>query len=229
MSANETNLDDELKEQLTETNKIGSGQFGWVYRVTKDHSKYALKEIQLTEQLNEDEKKYLRELSIMEKLDDNHVVGYVMSWTTPTVIYIMMELCECDLNVLIESMKKIFKSKDNVEPNHFEYFVSYHIFHEIAQGVHYIHTQTPPIMHRDLKPTNILMASDGSLKLGDFGLAKVRDKGSVTHTAGVGSERFIAPEVSISSNNHHYNESCDMFSLVWRYQMKVTRKESQIE
>ena len=124
------------------------------------------------------------------------MVGYVMSWTTPTVIYIMMELCECDLNVLIESMTAIFKCADNVEPNHFEYFVSYHIFHEIALGVHYIHTQTPPIMHRDLKPTNILMASDGSLKLGDFGLAKVRDKGSMTNTVGVGCETYIAPEVT---------------------------------
>ena len=48
MSANETNINDELKAQLTETNKIGSGQFGLVYKVTKDHIEYALKEIQLT-------------------------------------------------------------------------------------------------------------------------------------------------------------------------------------
>ncbi|CAG2164904.1 unnamed protein product [Oppiella nova] len=229
MSTNE-DIDDELKAQLTEPNKIGSGKFGSVYNVTKDHIKYALKEIKLTEKLNENEKKYLRELSIMEKLDNSHVVGYVKSWTTPTVIYIMMELCECDLNVLIKSMTAIFKCADNVEPNHFEFFVSYHIFHEIAQGVHYIHTQTPPIMHRDLKPPNILMASDGSLKLGDFGLAKVRDKGSMTHTVGVGNETFIAPEVSGPKPlHHHYNELCDMYSLVWRYQMIVTRKELQIE
>jgi len=149
----------------------------------------------------------------MKELNNSHVVGYVMSWITPTFIYIMMELCECDLNVLIKSMTAIFKCADNVEPNHFEYFVSYHIFHEIAQGVHYIHTQTPPIMHRDLKPPNILMASDGSLKLGDFGLAKVRDKGSMTNTVGVGCETYIAPEVSDPNSNHHYNELCDMYSL----------------
>ncbi|CAG2164903.1 unnamed protein product [Oppiella nova] len=131
-----------------------------------------------------------------------------------------MELCECDLNVLIESMKKIFKSKDNVEPNHFEYFVSYSIFYEIAQGIHYIHSFNPhPIMHRDLKPSNILMDKNGVLKLADFGLAKVVE-GSVTHTSVVGAAFYRAPEVG-NGLGSHYKQSADMYSLVYPNQVKL--------
>ncbi|CAG2171398.1 unnamed protein product [Oppiella nova] len=170
----------------------------------------------------------IREVSIMKSLNSVHVVTINDIWCSPNTAYIIMELCDCDLNVLIDSMQIIYKFGDCVEPNEFEYFISLSIFTEIAQGVNYIHTQTRPIIHKDLKPANILMAKDCSLKLSDFGLAKVLvDKGSITHTAGAGSEWFIAPEVSISSNNHHYNESCDMYSLVWRYQIIVTRKELQ--
>ncbi|CAG2161852.1 unnamed protein product [Oppiella nova] len=201
--------------------ELGFGDYGTVYKVTSAHNQHvALKVIPMLEQLIENKKKYLREMSVMKRLNNyDIVVKYIKSWSTPHFTYILMELCECDLNVLIKSMTDIFKIKDNVEPNQFEYFVSFTIFNDIAQGVHYIHSQDPPIMHRDLKPTNILMTSDGKLKLADFDLAKVlsdtitKSGRSITHTAGVGSEKFIAPEVSHSSNNHHYNELCDMFSL----------------
>ncbi|CAG2161853.1 unnamed protein product [Oppiella nova] len=130
-----------------------------------------------------------------------------------------MELCECDLNALIDSMKGLTKCGDNVEPNHFEYFVSFSIFYEIAQGVHYIHSFKPhPIMHRNLKPSNILMDRNGVLKLADFGLAKMVE-GSVTHMMDVGAEIYRAPGVSQSSPNPHYTQSADIYSLVYPKQM----------
>ncbi|CAG2168104.1 unnamed protein product [Oppiella nova] len=160
----------------------------------------------------------LRELSIMKNLKDNHVVEYNMSWTRDGFSYILMELCECDLNALINSMKGLTKCGDNVEPNHFEYFVSFSIFYEIAQGVHYIHSFKPhPIMHRDLKPSNILMDKNGVLKLADFGLAKVVE-GSVTHTSEVGSAFYRAPEVGKGLRSH-YKQSADMYSLVYPNQV----------
>ncbi|CAG2164901.1 unnamed protein product [Oppiella nova] len=160
-----------------------------------------------------------------------------MSWTKDGFSYILMELCECDLNALIDSMKGLTKCGENIEPNHFEYFVSFSIFYEIAQGVHYIHSLEPhPIMHRDLKPSNILMDRNGVLKLADFGLAKVVEgngvlkladfglakvvEGSVTvtHTSGVGADFYRAPEVSKGSLSH-YKQSADMYSLVYPKQM----------
>jgi serine/threonine protein kinase len=46
---------------------------------------------------------------------------------------------------------------------------------EIAQGVHYLHSCTPPILHRDLKSLNIFLDEHLRIKIGDFGWTKTLD------------------------------------------------------
>lgn len=64
------------------------------------------------------------------------------------------------------------------------------------------------IIHRDIKPQNILVAPDGSFKLGDFGIAKISEKTS-TQTM-IGSPGYMAPEVA---NRQHYGAAADIYSL----------------
>ena len=59
----------------------------------------------------------------------------------------------------------------------------------LAQGMNYLHTCKPPILHRDLKPANLLLDFSDTLKVSDFGLAKLRpeldsDLGSVVMMTG---------------------------------------------
>jgi eukaryotic-like serine/threonine-protein kinase len=65
---------------------------------------------------------------------------------------------------------------------------------EAARGLVYAHAQG--IVHRDIKPANLLFASDGSLRIGDFGLARALAEAAMTEPEGalVGTARYAAPE-----------------------------------
>eukprot|EP00957_Ditylum_brightwellii_P116390 8877589-Ditylum_brightwellii.AAC.1 len=71
---------------------------------------------------------------------------------------------------------------------------------QLAQGMNYLHTCRPPIIHRDLKPANLLIDFSGTLKITDFGLAKIRpnpeqrEQDQFLMTGETGSYRFMAPE-----------------------------------
>ena len=74
---------------------------------------------------------------------------------------------------------------------------------QFAQGMNYLHTCKPPVLHRDLKPANLLLDFADTLKVSDFGLAKLRPLNEpeageyqpYLMTGETGSYRFMAPEV----------------------------------
>ena len=77
------------------------------------------------------------------------------------------------------------------------------------------HAHKCGIIHRDLKPSNILIASDGSLKVADFGLAKLlrEEAGDITITSGInGTPSYMAPEQTlgvVSPQVDVYATGCD--------------------
>src|SRR4029079_2473574 len=56
------------------------------------------------------------------------------------------------------------------------------------------HRQEPPIVHRDLKPENVMILDDGSVKVMDFGIAKVLEALSKNTTHSVGTLQYMSPE-----------------------------------
>ena len=91
---------------------------------------------------------------------------------------------------------------------------------QFAQGMNYLHTCKPPIIHRDLKPANLLLDFSDTLKVADFGLAKLRPIGDggvdascddqYTMTGETGSYRFMAPEVF---RHEAYGRPVDVYSF----------------
>ena len=87
---------------------------------------------------------------------------------------------------------------------------------QLARGMNYLHKCTPPVIHRDLKPANLLIDISGTLKISDFGLAKVRpdpllqETDKFRMTGETGSYRFMAPEVF---RHEHYSETVDVYSF----------------
>jgi cGMP-dependent protein kinase 2 len=77
----------------------------------------------------------------------------------------------------------------------------------ITLAFEYLHDNH--IVYRDLKPENVLLASDGSCKLGDFGFAKKLEKGGQTYTF-CGTPGYVAPEVVLARG---YGTSIDWWGL----------------
>jgi serine/threonine-protein kinase len=85
------------------------------------------------------------------------------------------------------------------------------IITQVAQALHYAHLRS--VVHRDVKPDNILLLPDGRAKLTDFGLAKDYndDQGLTMATSGLGTPSFMAPEQFAAAKTA--DARCDVYSL----------------
>ncbi|CAH2078201.1 unnamed protein product [Thlaspi arvense] len=79
-----------------------------------------------------------------------------------------------------------------------------------ARGMNYLHRRNPPIVHRDLKSSNLLVDRNWNVKVGDFGLSKWKNATFLSTRSGKGTPQWMAPEVLRSEPS---NEKCDVFSF----------------
>ena len=79
---------------------------------------------------------------------------------------------------------------------------------QIISALQYLHSRSPPIIHRDLKCDNIFIyGANGSIKIGDMGLAKLRTRSYATSV--IGTPEFMAPEMY----DEMYDESVDVYAF----------------
>ena len=91
--------------------------------------------------------------------------------------------------------------------------ISYSILHDVALGLCYLHSQTPPIIHRDLSSNNVLLTPNMTAKISDLGVARILNLtplqvSRMTQTPG--TPAYMPPEVMIA--NPKYDTSVDTFS-----------------
>ena len=91
--------------------------------------------------------------------------------------------------------------------------VSYSILHDVALGLYHFHSQTPPIVHRDLSANNVLLASNMTAKISDLGVAKIlnltpQQMSRMTHIPG--TPAYMPPEAM--RENPRYDTRIDNFS-----------------
>ncbi len=82
--------------------------------------------------------------------------------------------------------------------------------HQLCDVLAYLHQQQPPIIFRDLKPTNVMVTADGHVFLIDFGIARVFKEGQEQDTIFLGSPGYAPPEQHGSSQT---NPRSDLYSL----------------
>ncbi len=79
---------------------------------------------------------------------------------------------------------------------------------QILKGLNFLHSRTPPIIHRDLKCDNIFITgTTGSVKIGDLGLATLKNRSFAKSV--IGTPEFMAPEMY----DEHYDESVDVYAF----------------
>ena len=93
-----------------------------------------------------------------------------------------------------------------------EYFdMAAHLIGEVADALAYAHEEG--IIHRDVKPSNLIAAHDGRLVLLDFGIARLCKERAMTLTGSfVGTPRYMCPE-QIASNHDRLDHRCDIYAL----------------
>lgn len=115
-------------------------------------------------------------------------------------IYIYEELMECDLH-------QIIRSKQPLTDSHYQSFI-----YQILTGLKYVHSAG--VLHRDLKPGNLLVNADCEVKICDFGLARGFDEYSQevnALTEYVATRWYRAPEIMLSFKN--YTKAIDVWSV----------------
>ena len=91
--------------------------------------------------------------------------------------------------------------------------VSYSILHDVALGLCYLHSQTPPIIHRDLSSNNVLLTANMTAKISDLGVARILNVNSLQAsrmTNNPGTPAYMPPEVMVADPT--YDSSVDVFS-----------------
>ena len=92
--------------------------------------------------------------------------------------------------------------------------IGYSILCDVALGLYYLHSQTPPIIHRDLSSNNVLLTANMTAKISDLGVARIFNKLTplqiIRLTNTPGTPAFMPPEVMVA--NPKYDTSVDIFS-----------------
>ncbi|XP_044504492.1 L-type lectin-domain containing receptor kinase I.8-like [Mangifera indica] len=167
---------------------IGQGGFGKVYRGVLPSSNVQIAVKRITLDLDQGMKQFVAEIVSMGRLRHRNLVqlqGYSRRKGELLLVYEYMPN---------GSLDKILYS--NKKPG-LNWFQRFQILRGVASGLLYLHEECEQVvLHRDIKPGNILLDGDLNAKLGDFGFARLYDHGSHPQTTNlVGTVGYLAPEM----------------------------------
>jgi serine/threonine protein kinase len=190
---------------LTENNLIGSGGSGKVYRIAINRAGdfVAVKRIWSNEEMDHKlEKEFLAEVQILGTIRHANIVKLmccISSEKSKLLVYEYMENHSLD-RWLHGKKRSSSMGASSVRHSVLDWPTRFQIAIGAARGLCYMHHDcSTPIVHRDVKSSNILLDSEFKARIADFGLAKMLAKQGEAHTmsAVAGSFGYIAPGKSI--------------------------------
>jgi serine/threonine protein kinase len=173
-------------------NQVGTGGFGAVYRardLQANGRMVAIKAIELdtlsASQAIEATDTFNRELNLLSNLDHPHLPTIYEHFIDKNHWYLVMDFIEGEpLDEYLQQIQEPclpFKQVINVG-------------NQLCDVLRYLHQLHPPVIYRDLKPSNIMRTPGGRLYLIDFGIARRFKPGQTRDTTPLGSPGFAAPE-----------------------------------
>ncbi|NP_001311640.1 cyclin-dependent kinase D-3-like [Nicotiana tabacum] len=141
---------------------LGEGTYGVVFKAidTKSGQTVAIKKIRLGKQKEGVNFTALREIKLLKELKDPHVIELIDAFPHKGNLHLVFEFMETDLEAVIRD-RNIFLSPADIK--------SY--IQMTLKGLAFCHKKY--VLHRDMKPNNLLIGPKGQLKLADFGLARL--------------------------------------------------------
>ncbi|KAJ3031678.1 UNVERIFIED_CONTAM: TFIIH complex serine/threonine-protein kinase subunit kin28 [Siphonaria sp. JEL0065] len=180
--------------------KIGEGTFAVVYRGVELETKrkVAIKKIKVGQFKDGLDVPSIREVKFLKELKHTNVVELIEVFAHRRNLNMILELMDSDLEAIIKNKNVVFNAGD---------VKSWLLM--TLRGTYHCHRNF--ILHRDLKPNNLFIAADGTLKVGDFGLA--RDFGSCNKpmTSQVVTRWYRAPELLLGGQ--YYGGGVDIWAI----------------
>ncbi|KAL0866941.1 hypothetical protein Bca101_046059 [Brassica carinata] len=193
---------------------IGSGAYGLVCSAINSETKekVAIKKIHRAFENKIAAKRTLREIKLLRHFQHENIVGIKDLILPPQRdafedVYIACEFMDADLRAII-------KSGQNLEQLHYEF-----LLYQILRGLKHIHSAN--VLHRDLKPGNLLVNANCELKICDFGLARGTSENNAM-TEYVVTRWYRAPELLLNSSV--YTSAIDIWSVGCIFLELLTRQ-----
>lgn len=185
---------------------LGSGSYGAVAAFSStDGEKFAVKKVSGTFDHPVVALRALREVRLLHHFNHPNILaihGMHFAGKQSEEVYLKMELCACDLNHYIHKSDRRLTDYETQK-----------VTYQILSGLHCLHLAH--VIHRDLKPGNVLISSEGCVKIADLGLARaVNDDGDDYEealTEYVVTRWYRAPEIMLTAGKYMY--AVDTWSL----------------
>jgi len=199
-------------EKYRKTEKLGEGTYGTVYKaeVLANKGEYvALKKIKVEAEDEGVPSTAIREISLLKELNHPTIVRLIEVIHAEAKLYLVFEFLEQDLKKFMDSQsegidKMLIKS----------------YMYQLLKGIEFCHQHR--ILHRDLKPQNLLIDKNGNIKLADFGLARAFGIPVRTYTHEVVTLWYRAPEILLGARQ--YACPVDIWSLGTIFAEMTTRR-----
>ncbi|EEE53136.1 hypothetical protein OsJ_35944 [Oryza sativa Japonica Group] len=177
---------------------VGEGSFGKVYMGRRKYTRQtvAMKFILKHGKTDKDIHNLRQEIEILRKLKHENIIEMIDSFETPQEFCVVTEFAQGELFEVLEDDKCL--PEEQVQA----------IAKQLVKALHYLHSNR--IIHRDMKPQNILIGKGSVVKLCDFGFARAMSANTVVLRSIKGTPLYMAPELV---REQPYNHTADLWSL----------------
>ncbi|KAF8967673.1 kinase-like domain-containing protein [Flammula alnicola] len=190
----------ERQRRWVKEKKVGEGTYAVVYqgREASTGRKVAIKKIKVGQFKDGLDMSAIREVKYLRELKHQNIIELLDVFSSKTNLNLVLEFLDSDLEMIIKDRSLVFLPADIKSWMAMTF-----------RGLEFCHRNF--ILHRDLKPNNLLIASDGELKIADFGLARDFADPGYKMTCQVITRWYRPPELLFGSR--YYSSAVDIWSV----------------
>lgn len=180
-----------MSKEYVKQQKLGEGTYAVVYsgRQVSTNRRVAIKKIKLGQFKEGLDMSAIREVKFLRELHHENVIQLIDVFSHRQSLNLILEFLAADLEHLINDKDIIF-SRGDVK--------SWLLM--MLRGLHHLHSRF--ILHRDLKPNNLLLSDRGVLKIADFGLARDYGQAYTNMSPNVVTRWYRAPELFLGARSY---------------------------
>ena len=178
--------------------RIGEGSFGKVYKGRRRFTGQivALKFVSKKGKSKKEIRNLRQEISILRSLNHPNIILMFDCFETDHEFCVVTEYAQGELFQILEDDQRLPENEVRK------------IAKQLVQALHYLHSHR--IIHRDMKPQNVLIGSHGTVKLCDFGFARAMSAHTIVLTSIKGTPLYMSPELV---QEKPYDHTADLWSL----------------